>query len=178
MANAPILLDKTDIFWLNLAEIVSNYSNDPYTKVGCVIVSRQRVLVSAGFNTVPEGINFQETTREEKNRVATHAEDHALSISGPLGAGATAYLWPVEPCRGCAEKLVKAGIHSVVAPIDESSDVFKRWLENLLESREVFEKGGVRKLYAGIESPICVNSEKDRQKLETYSETLRLLWQK
>jgi diaminohydroxyphosphoribosylaminopyrimidine deaminase/5-amino-6-(5-phosphoribosylamino)uracil reductase len=83
-------------------------SSDPNPAVGCVVVSRGRV-VGEGF-----------TQRAGGN----HAEIEALNAAGEAAAGATVYV-SLEPCAHtgrtgpCAEALIKAGVARVVFAIED-----------------------------------------------------------
>ena len=47
---------KWDARFLDLAKHISDWSKDPSTKVGCVVVGEDREVRSTGFNGFPRGI--------------------------------------------------------------------------------------------------------------------------
>jgi dCMP deaminase len=46
--------------WMNMVNLISSYSEDNSTKVGCVIVSKQNDLLSIGWNGLCRGIQNEE----------------------------------------------------------------------------------------------------------------------
>lgn len=177
MTLKPILLTSKDRAWLALAREVSCYSNDPYTKVGCVLVNEDNHLVSAGFNHLPGGFDPNSLTREQKNRLAIHAEEHALGFKRTFEE-CTAYLWPVEPCYDCAVKLSSAGLGRVIAPIDDNSEVYRRWHGNLMKSRNHLDFKCVHRVYTPMDSSLKTISSVDKDELNFLAEKVRQLWLK
>ena len=51
-----IMSDKWDKRFLDLAKHISEWSKDPSTKVGCIVVGEDREIRSTGFNGFPRGI--------------------------------------------------------------------------------------------------------------------------
>lgn len=178
MGKETIPLERHDGYWLELARLLSYYSNDPYTKVGCVIVDKKGMLIGGAFNFIPDVINPSLISREEKNSRAVHAEDHALRIAGNLADGATAYLWPVEPCHECAKILTKAGVTRVVSRVDQESEVFVRWHDNLQLSRRHFLEKGITLSYMNTEQSSALLSEAYSKNAKERLPSMRLLWQK
>lgn len=178
MRNGTILASDRDRFWLALAQRVAKFSNDPYTQVGCVIVNNRGTLISAGYNSVPGCLDVQSLSREAKNRVSIHAEHHALKSTVRSAAGGTAYLWPVEPCGGCAERLTQANIGRIVAPIDASSEVYVRWQESLRKSRAHLDSQTVTRQYAPMGELMTAIETVRPTQLTAYLEALRRLWLK
>lgn len=177
MASEPILQGKDEL-WLGLAAIVAQHSNDPFTKVGCLIVDRRDQLITGGFNSVPESLDISSTTREAKNRHAKHAEHHALEVSGGSVVSCSAYVWPVEPCKACAEKLCDAGIERVVSPVHVESEVFCRWHDNLMQSRRVLESHKVVMDYVVAEPGVFIPEQPYDDAITASLTMLRSLWQR
>ena len=50
---------KWDIRFLKLATHISDWSKDPSTKVGCVVVGPDREIRSTGFNGFPEAYKIR-----------------------------------------------------------------------------------------------------------------------
>lgn len=114
---------KWDHRFLKLAEHTAQWSKDPSTKVGAVIVRPDRTIVAVGYNGFPRGV--QDTpelllNREEKYKRVVHAEINAiLSAREPLH-GCTLYTWPFMTCERCAVQVIQTGIKRVVAPFAEN----------------------------------------------------------
>jgi len=61
--------EKWDVRFVKLAMHIANWSKDPSTKVGCVVVGEDREIRSTGFNGFPRGIEDDEERlldREQK----------------------------------------------------------------------------------------------------------------
>ncbi|MEC8351943.1 MAG: CMP deaminase, partial [Candidatus Thermoplasmatota archaeon] len=75
---------KWDIRFLKLATHISEWSKDPSTKVGCVVVGPDREIRSTGFNGFPRGIQDSDdrlTNRDLKYPLICHAEENAIMRS-------------------------------------------------------------------------------------------------
>ena len=96
--------------------IGKNYSKDPRTKVGALILRADGTPVSWGYNGFPRGI--VETAelwknREEKYKRVLHAESNAIDFARESLAGTTIFC-SLFPCSNCAARIVQAGIKMVV----------------------------------------------------------------
>ena len=119
--------------FLKLAKHISEWSKDPSTKVGCVVVGPDRELRSTGFNGLPRGIEDNEerlNNREIKYPLICHAEENAIMHAARIGIslkGCTAYVtWP--PCTRCARSLIQAGVSTIVYP--ENIEIPERWMDD------------------------------------------------
>ena len=123
---------KWDLRFLKLAEHISNWSKDPSTKVGCIIVGEDREIRSTGFNGFPRGIEDSEerlNDRTQKYPLICHAEENAIMHAARIGIslkGCIAYVtWP--PCNRCTRSLIQAGIREIVIPNEVK--IPERWNE-------------------------------------------------
>ena len=137
---------KWDKRFLGLAKHISNWSKDPSTKVGCVIVGEDREVRSTGFNGLPRGINDSDerlNNREIKYPLACHAEENAIMHAARIGLslkGSIAYsTWP--PCTRCARSLIQAGLVEVIFP--EGVEVPERWKEDFNLANDMFIEAGI-----------------------------------
>lgn len=112
-----------DELFILQAALIAQKSKDPSTKVGCVIVNDDNVILSTGFNGFPRGINENIESRwkrPEKYTWVEHAERNAIFNAARVGVslnGATAYLnWEPMPCAECARALIQAGVKQIVGP--------------------------------------------------------------
>jgi dCMP deaminase len=67
--------EKWDCRFLEMAELVGSWSKDPSTKVGAVIVDKDRRIVSTGYNGFPQGIADRSellNDREKKYKLIVH----------------------------------------------------------------------------------------------------------
>lgn len=142
-ANGPN--HKWDRRFLALANHVSQWSKDPSTKVGCIIVGSDREIRSTGFNGFPRGIEDDErlTIREQKYPIVCHAEENAIMHAARIGVslkGCIAYVtWP--PCTRCARGLIQAGVEEVVFPAEAS--IPERWMADFDISTGMMREAGV-----------------------------------
>tara|TARA_B100001142_G_C13989038_1_gene521956 strand:+ start:142 stop:582 length:441 start_codon:yes stop_codon:yes gene_type:complete len=138
--------EKWDLRFVELAKHISQWSKDPSTKVGCVVVGEDREIRSTGFNGFPRGISDDAErlkNREMKYPLICHAEENAIMHAARIGVslkGSTAYVtWP--PCSRCARSLIQAGIKEVV--YSEEEEIPERWIEDFTISCEMLTEAGV-----------------------------------
>ena len=137
--------------FLNLAKHISQWSKDPSTKVGCVVVGPDREIRSTGFNGLPRGIEDNDerlNNREIKYPLICHAEENAIMHAARIGISlkdCTAYVtWP--PCTRCARSLVQAGVSTIIYP--KNIEIPDRWMDdfylslNLLKEAKINIKTG------------------------------------
>jgi dCMP deaminase len=110
--------------FLRLAREVAQWSKDPSTQVGAVIVRPNRTVVSLGYNGFPRGFPDHEhlyADRERKYRYVVHAELNAIVTAREPLVGFTIYTWPLPPCQECCKAIIQSGITRVVSvePTDE-----------------------------------------------------------
>ncbi len=137
---------KWDRRFLLLAQHISDWSKDPSTKVGCVVVGPDREIRSTGFNGFPRGIEDRRErleNREMKYPLICHAEENAIMHAARIGVSlrdCIAYVtWP--PCTRCARSLVQAGVKEVVYP--GSLSIPDRWKDDFEMSMSMLEEAGV-----------------------------------
>lgn len=112
-------LTHWDRRFLQLARFIAQWSKDPSTKVGCVVVDDMKRIVSTGFNGLPSGVEDtieRLSDRAVKYKMVVHAERNAIIDAKRNLAGMTAYVWPIMPCSECAAMIIQAGIDKVIAP--------------------------------------------------------------
>jgi dCMP deaminase len=81
-----------DLRFLTLAKTVSTWSKDPSTKVGAVIVDKNRRVVSLGYNGFPKGVKDtieKLEDREQKYKHMVHAERNAMLFANKSLKGCT-----------------------------------------------------------------------------------------
>ena len=132
--------------FLNLATHISNWSKDPSTKVGCVVVGPDNEIRSTGFNGLPRGIEDNEerlNNREIKYPMICHAEENAIMHAARIGISlkeCKAYVtWP--PCTRCARSLIQAGILTVIYP--KNAEIPERWASDFELSMSMFKEAGI-----------------------------------
>lgn len=131
-----------DEWFLKRAEVIAMKSKDPSTKVGCIIVNKEREVMGSGYNGFPKRIKDLESlyaNREEKYKRVLHAEQNAILLSRSNLEGCTAYVFPLFPCGKCALELIQSGITRVVAPTNKE----ERWKESTDFAKELFNEAGI-----------------------------------
>ena len=138
--------EKWDRRFIDLALHISDWSKDPSTKVGCVVVGSDREIRSTGFNGFPRGIEDSMERledREMKYPLICHAEENAIMHAARIGISlkdCVAYVtWP--PCTRCARSLIQAGVVEVVFPKD--IEIPDRWVEDFERSLSMMNEAGV-----------------------------------
>ena len=129
--------------FLSLAEHIAQWSKDPSTQVGAVIVDPCRRIVSTGYNGLPQGVDDTDNrlhTREIKYEMIVHGEINAILFAKQDLLGSTLYTWPFMPCSRCASIVIQSGIKTVVAPLNDSP----RWKDSFQLSQTMFAEAGVR----------------------------------
>lgn len=135
--------DKWDIRFLELAKHVSEWSKDPSTKVGAVVVDDRRIVASLAYNGFPQGCDDSDhlyLERETKYSRIVHAECNALLFATRDLSGMTLYTWPFMPCDRCSGLIIQAGIKRVVAPSNNNP----RWIDAFALSKQMFDEAGIR----------------------------------
>lgn len=105
-----------DKYFLKIAGTVAEKSKDPSSKMGCVIVDKNKRVVSLGYNGLPQGANESKMTLSErpmKYYFAIHSEMNALLFAHQDLTGCTIYN-RVATCENCLKYCLQAGIKRFV----------------------------------------------------------------
>ena len=133
---------KWDWRFLLLSNHVAQWSKDPSTKIGAVIVRSMNEVVSMGYNGFAKGMNdiadLYDNRKEKYSRVV-HGEVNALLLARQPVTGCTLYTTPFLPCERCTVQVIQAGIRRVVSHIC----IDPRWAESLAKARGYFEEADV-----------------------------------
>lgn len=133
---------KWDERYIELAKFIANWSKDPSTKVGAVIVDNKGRIVSLGFNGFPQKIsdNDRLNDRDKKYNVIVHAEANAILFANSDLSECTIYTYPFQPCSRCAGLIIQSGINRVVTVRDDNP----RWQKDFCTSEQMLTEAGVR----------------------------------
>lgn len=138
--------DKWHKRYVNLAEYIAQWSKDPSTKTGSVIVRPDNTIASVGYNGFPRGIEDKADllyNREEKYKRVIHCEMNAILNARERVDGYTLYNWPGQSCERCAVHVIQAGIIRVVSPYDIPDGMKSRWADSWKITEELFTEAGV-----------------------------------
>jgi len=129
--------------FLELAIVISNWSKDPSSKVGAVIVDSNKRIVSTGYNGFPIGVKDLSERLDDKNvklKMVLHAEENAIMFAKRDLSDCTLYVSKIPPCSHCAGLIIQSGIKHVYVQNCEVSD---RWKESIEYSKIMFKEAGV-----------------------------------
>lgn len=133
---------KWDLRFLELARHIAQWSKDPSTKCGAVIVDSDRRIISLGYNGLPQGVTDLERRlddRELKYQLIVHAERNAILFAQRSLTNCTLYTWPFMCCSVCAAMVIQTGITRHVAPVYEG----ERWTKSFQLTQEIMAEAHV-----------------------------------
>ncbi len=137
-------MDKWHYRFMNMAELVAEWSKDKSTKVGSVIVDERRRIISCGYNGLPRGVEDLDeryADRKTKYAMVVHSEINSLLNTGGRSVeGCTIYTSSLPPCSNCSSLLIQAGIRRVVY---RCQPVPERWMESVSIANTMFKEAGV-----------------------------------
>lgn len=134
-----------DRYFMKMADLAASRSNCMKRRVGCVLVSENRV-VATGYNGTPRGTqNCNEGGCPRCNSASRggtmlntclclHAEENALLEAGRQRSKGAILYCNTCPCLTCSIKIVQTNVQEVVYSQDYSMDT---------HSAEVLKNGGV-----------------------------------
>ena len=139
-------------YFRSIAETVKEKSKDERTKIGAVIVGKDKEIVSTGYNSFPRGIDDWKADRQERPEKYfwfEHAERNAIYNAARIGVstkGCTMYLTCGMVCADCARAIINAGIVRIFLKRGGGAKSDK-WLESAARSEMMFEEAGVSVQY-------------------------------
>lgn len=101
-----------DAYFMEIAKVVAKKSKDPSSKMGCVIVDKNKRVVSLGYNGLVQGSDESKMTLSErpmKYYFAIHSEMNAVIFARYDLTGCTLYN-RVATCENCLKYCLQAGI--------------------------------------------------------------------
>lgn len=134
-------------YFMAIAKLSAMRSKDPNTQVGACIVSKDKRILSIGYNGAPNGFDDEKFpwSREGENLntkypYVCHAELNAiLNFRGSRKDLEDAKIYvDLFPCNECAKMIIQSGIKEVVYLSDKYADS-----ENNIASRKLFDECGV-----------------------------------
>lgn len=137
------LNDKWVKRFLNLGQVISEWSKDPRTKVGCVIAEwNTKRIRGTGYNGPPRLFNdeaLEYMAPRDKYKITVHAETNALinaSMVGPTRINWDQYyvaFITFPPCNSCLKVLVESGMSEIVFIYDAENPRAREWFGESLE---------------------------------------------
>lgn len=131
-----------DDYFLTVAYLCAQRSIDPSTKCGAVLVSKDRRILSTGYNGPIKGVNDDmiPLTRPDKYAHMIHAEENAiLAYSGSTQDldDSTIYITGA-PCHKCLRMIIQKGIFNIVyananVAVMQKDDVVKKYAQLMMD---------------------------------------------
>lgn len=131
--------------FLALAEHVADWSKDPSTKVGCVLVNDKNQVVGMGYNGFPRGVEDHAgryENRDIKYLMVQHAEANAVMNATESTDGVRAYVTH-HPCSTCAGLLIQAGVASIIINPQGEGGLAERYRDSFNAARTMCKEAGV-----------------------------------
>lgn len=138
-------MNKWDSRFFDLAKHVANWSKDPNTQVGAVIVNDLHQVLSIGYNGFPRGVQDTPSRYEErgcKHSFVVHAERNALDNAFTEVRGASMYV-TLFPCNECAKGIVQKGIKRLFTPEPDPSREYVKDMVKHIAAQTMFLESGV-----------------------------------
>jgi deoxycytidylate deaminase len=131
---------------INHSKHISLLSKDPSTKVGAVIMDKNGIIYSTGYNGYPrEFPDLDYNNREYKYPRVVHAEANAIvnmvRTGSRLPANPILFVSGAPPCNECAKLICQVGFKEVV--FDAHSIFHPRHANQTLIALDLFKNCGV-----------------------------------
>jgi dCMP deaminase len=136
-------------YFITIAEQVKEKSKDNNTKIGAVIVGKDKEILTTGYNSFPRGLNDELSERQERPEKYfwfEHAERNAIYNAARIGVSlkeSTVYLTSGLPCMDCARGLIQSGVKKIVCKQNCTTKNKDKWLEQQERSLILFSECGV-----------------------------------
>ena len=133
-----------DEYFLGVAMLAARRSKDPNTQVGACIVSPDNIIISTGYNGLPNGCSDDEYPwaregEQTKYPYVVHAELNAiLNANGRDLRGSRLYV-ALFPCNECAKAIIQSGVKEVLYLSDKYANT-----PATVASKRMLDPAGVR----------------------------------
>lgn len=140
---------EEDRKWLSYAySVARDYSNDPSTQNGAVLVDANGLGLIEAANHFPDGVKDrpERWERPEKYAYVEHAERHVIYKAARFGIkteGLTMYV-PWYACADCARAIIIAGIGEVVGHKAIFDRTTARWEASIAQALGMLDEAGVK----------------------------------
>ena len=133
-------------YFMGVAILSAQRSKDSSTQVGACIVSRDRKILSVGYNGMPIGCSDDDMPWEREGELldtkyayVCHAELNAiLNNDGRSLKGTTIYT-TLFPCNECAKAIIQCGIKEIVYMEDKYAEE-----DNVVAAKRMLDMAGVK----------------------------------
>lgn len=144
------------MYFFELAKTVAKQSKDPSTKVGAVIITKDKRIISTGYNGFPVGADDNTEMyldKPTKYKRVVHAEANAITQAARYGVPLNDCIMFVTlpPCIECAKLIIQSGIKHVYYLPDPSK-------EQTTKSSDVYVSVNVFEMFCADIDTLVTNS--------------------
>lgn len=130
---------------MGIALLSAQRSKDSNTQVGACIVSREKKILSLGYNGMPTGCDDDNMPWERegdpintKYMYVCHAELNAILNRGDVSLANSILYVTLFPCNECAKAIIQSGIKEIVYMSDKYANQ-----ANTIVSKRLFDMVGI-----------------------------------
>ena len=133
-----------DEYFMGIAMLAARRSKDPSTQVGACIVSQDNIIISTGYNGMPQGCSDDEFPwdregEETKYPYVVHAELNAILNANGRDLRGSRLFVALFPCNECAKAIIQSGIREVIYLSDKYAHT-----PTTIASKRMLDAAGVR----------------------------------
>lgn len=135
--------------FMEIALTISKWSKDPSTQVGCVIVDKNKRILSTGYNGFPRGVIEKNNRfeRPQKYEYTEHSERNAIFNAVATGVktqDSIIYI-TMPPCTDCARAIIQSGIKELIyLPQPENDAKITGWRDSIPISFQMLHEAGIK----------------------------------
>lgn len=104
--------------FMSLAFVASSRSIDIHTQHGCIVVSKEKGILSTGYNGPPRGCDDSKIplTRPDKYPLMVHAETNAIANAARHGTSlnCSTFFITGHPCSDCTKCMINVGAKKII----------------------------------------------------------------
>lgn len=123
---------------LALADVAALRSEDPWLKVGAVVLRPDNSVASVGYNGAPSGVSLPWEDRDRRRPFVIHAEVNALRYTTPAEVKGGLVAVTHRPCQACIPLISSYGINRVVYGVSIDPQTYPEdLLDNIAQQLKV-----------------------------------------
>ncbi len=133
-----------DYYFVSLAFLIAQRSLDNSTKCGAIITSKDRTILSVGYNSPPRNCNdaFVPQERDIKYEWYLHAEENAIVNAARAGTCINNSVFYITgyPCERCIRKIINCGAKKIVYAQNNYfslTEQTKKTVEAMLKNQDI-----------------------------------------
>lgn len=115
---------------LHLADTARYRSEDPFFRVGAVVLRADKTVASLGYNGAPSGVELNWYDRDLRRDYVIHAELNALRYVTPEDVSGGLLACTHHPCPSCLRMIAAYGLNEIVYMAELDWEVYDKNLCN------------------------------------------------